>query len=172
MLESQAFGREFMAVVRNAASAEPVFDKLRELVVALVGCGLMTASVFDRTAGCSRRVYSENPEAYPVGGFKPIEANRWTKTVLDEKQVFASRSIEEIAEVFFDWQFIRSLGFESNANLPVIVGGQVIGTLNLLEKSGFCTRARLARAEELMPYAIWQGALRLSHRAECGKGKT
>jgi hypothetical protein len=148
-----AFDRDFMAVVRSAASAEPVFDKLREWVVDRIGCGLFTASVFDRRAGRGRRVYSERPDVYPVGGYKPIEPNRWTHTVLDAHQVFSSTTIEEIAEVFFDWELIQSLGFESNANLPVVVGGEVIGTLNLLERAGFYTADRLAPVGELMPYA-------------------
>jgi hypothetical protein len=153
MPDRQAYDRNFMAVVRDARSAEPVFARLNELVVSLVGCGLLTASVFDVAAGVSRRIHSGNPEVYPVGGFKPIEANRWTRTVLENRQTFSSTTIEEIAEVFFDWQLIQSLGFESNANLPVVVGGEVIGTLNLLEKAGFYTPERLARADELMPYA-------------------
>lgn len=144
---------QFLTLVAEAATAEPVFDALAGLVHEAIGTKLLTASVFDMAAGQSRRVFSENPTAYPVGGFKPIAAGKWADTVLVRHQIFSSLRIEEIAEVFFDWQLIQSLGCESNANIPVIAGGAVIGTLNLLHEAGYYTPERLARASELLPFA-------------------
>lgn len=144
---------QFLALVAEAGTAEPVFDALAGLVHEAIGTKLLTASVFDMAAGQSRRVFSENPAAYPVGGFKPIAAGNWADIVLVQHQVFSSLRIEEIAEVFFDWELIQSLGCESNANIPVVAGGAVIGMLNLLHEAGYYTKERLARASELLPFA-------------------
>lgn len=152
-MDAESFRDAFMARVAAGGGTAPLFDLLRELVASEVGCGLFTASVFDRKAGRSRRVYSERPDVYPVGGFKPIEANRWTEAVLDRHEIWATTRIEQIAEVFFDWELIQSLGYESNVNLPVIVDGEVIGTLNLLERAGWYTTERLSPFPAILPFA-------------------
>lgn len=130
-----------------------VFPILGELVQTLIGTGLLTCSVYDMQARQSRRIYTENADAYPVGGYKPISEGAWAEQVLERQEIFATHSIAEISEVFGDWELIRSLGFDSNANIPVVVEGRVIGTLNLLDKTGYYTAERLASAPLLMPVA-------------------
>ena len=148
----------FLEAVR-LQSPEAAFEAFAGLVRATLGTRLLTASALEIedgkvTEGRSRRIYTDNPEVYPVGGFKPIPDNKWTDIVLRRQEVFSTLSIEEIAEVLFDWEIIRSLGCESNVNVPVVVGGQVIGTLNLLDKAGSYTAERLAPLPALMPYAV------------------
>ena len=70
--------------------------------------------------------------------------------VLVGKRHFSSTTIEEMAEVFFDWQKIRDLGFESNMNIPAIADDTVIGSVNLLEKKGHYDAERVRRA------LLWQ----------------
>jgi GAF domain-containing protein len=60
-----------------------------------------------------------------------------------------ANSIEEIAAVFSDHELIRSLGCESCLNLPIVVGGIVIGTLNCLDEAGHYTPERVAASETL-----------------------
>ena len=55
--------------------------------------------------------------------------------------------------VFPDFELIRSLGCESALNLPVVVAGRVIGTVNLLHEEGYYTDERVAAAANLLPYA-------------------
>lgn len=154
---------KFLETVAVAKEAEPIFDALRDIVNARVGNRLMTASVYDIPSNRSRRVYSENKQAYPVGGFKPIAPGKWTDTVIRRHEVFSSLTIEDIAEVFFDWQLIQSLGVESNMNMPVIVSGEIIGSVNLLERKGFYTPEKVAAAKELLPFATV--AFLFAHRA-------
>lgn len=144
----------FMAAVRGpGVDARELIGHLGAMIHDIIGTRLLTASVFDMDARQSRRVYSENLEAYPLGGIKPIEDNHWTQIVLHEQRIFHTLRIEEIAEVFFDWRLIQSLGCESNANIPVVVDGKVIGTLNLLHEAGYYTSERVAPVGALMPYA-------------------
>ena len=65
------------------------------------------------------------PDDYPVSGEKTLQHNKWTETVLHRHETFVANSIEEIAEVFPDFELIRSLGCESCLNLPVVIGGRV-----------------------------------------------
>ena len=125
------------------------FEALKDLVVEKVGAKLFTVTTVETGTMHSERLYSNMPEAYPVYGMKPYEDNAWTDIVLTGKQTFVANSIEEIAEVFFDSELIRSLGCESCINVPLVVGGQVIGTLNCLHEAGFYTPERVAAAEAL-----------------------
>lgn len=143
----------FMGRISDPFTTTELFQSLGLIVRAHVGTRLLTASVYDLKARQSRRIYSEDETAYPVGGLKPISPGKWVDTVLDRHEIFSSLRIEEIAEVFFDWQLIQSLGNESNLNLPVVVGGEVIGTLNLLDRAGYYTAERVAAARDLVPFA-------------------
>lgn len=145
---------EFMVSVRRpGVAASDLIGGVGKMLHATIGTRLLTASVFDVGRRQSRRVYSENLKAYPLAGIKPIEDNKWTEIVLRQHRVFSTLRIEEIAEVFFDWPLIQSLGCESNANIPVVVDGKVIGTLNLLHEAGYYTAERIAPAGALLPYA-------------------
>jgi hypothetical protein len=143
----------FIELVRKARSAEALFAFVAGLVDEAIGSKLTTATVFDVPAGRLRRIYSQNEAAYPVGGFKPIPDNRWTETLIRRRHVYTALTIEAIAEDFFDWELIRSLGCESIANLPVVVGGETIGAVNLLHEAGYYTDDKLSRAAEVMPFA-------------------
>ena len=149
-----AFWPRYLGVIAKASTPPEIFGALRDIVNETVGNRLLTASVYDMGAARSRRVFSENETAYPVGGFKPQTPGKWYDTVMARHEIFASLTIEEIAEVFFDWRLIQSLGFESNLNLPVVVGGEVIGTINLLERQGFYTPDRVAAARTVLPFAV------------------
>ena len=143
-----------MAAAQTDAGHRAVFPILGEMVQTLIGTGLLTCSVYDMKARQSRRIYTENADAYPVGGYKPISEGTWAEQVLERHEIYATRSIAEIAQVFPDWELIGSLGFDSNANIPVVTAGRVIGTLNLLDKTGYYTADKLVAAPLLMPVAI------------------
>jgi hypothetical protein len=130
-----------------------MFGFVARLIAEGIGSRLTTATLFDVPAGRLRRVYTENAAAYPVGGYKPIPANKWTDILIGRREIYTALSIEAIAEDFFDWQVIQSLGCESIANLPIVVGGQTIGAFNLLHVAGYYTAERLARAADVLPFA-------------------
>lgn len=134
-------------------SAIGLFDYVRRGLLRDVGCGLMTASIYDIGAMRSRRVFTDNAAAYTVGNFKRLDRNLYYDTVIESAQPFSTTSIEQIAQVFFDWEHIQSLGYGSNLNLPAVVDGRVIGTVNLLEKTGHYTPDRVATAMTWQPLA-------------------
>lgn len=141
------------ALAARPTAVVDVFAYAREGLGQSVGSLLTTASVYDVPHMRSRRVWTDDPAAYPTGNFKRLDRNRYFETVIEGKRPFASISIEEIATVFFDWQKIQSLGFESNMNLPAITAGQVIGTINLLHRKGHFTPERVTAALQWQPVA-------------------
>lgn len=114
-----------------------------------------TIMTFDEDRGVAQRIYSDDPEPYPVGGEKPVLDNIWTETVLRNQKPFVGNSITALAEVFPDWEKIQSLGLESCLNLPIVIGGSVMGTLNCLNGPGHFTPERVAAADQLkLPGAV------------------
>jgi GAF domain-containing protein len=122
---------------------------LQALTEQLVGVKLFTLMSFDPQTGEAARFYSNMPEAYPVSGTKPFNPTDWSRQVLREQRTFIANDIAGIAEVFYDHELIRSLGCESVINVPVVIGGAVVGTINCLHEAGFYTPERVANAEAL-----------------------
>jgi hypothetical protein len=150
------------ALAQGPNAAATVFAWCRAGIHKAAGSLLTTASVYDLANMRSRRVWTDEAAAYPTGNFKRLDRNTYFDTVIAGKRPFSSTTIEEIATVFFDWEKIRALGFESNMNLPAIANGEVIGTINLLHRKGHFTEARVATAMEWQPVATL--AFLLLHR--------
>lgn len=144
---------EFMAAAAEPDQPRAAFAVIEKITKETIGTKLFTAMTYDAAAGQARRTYSDNEAAYPTGGFKPMSIGKWSQTVIERKQPYASLTIEQIAEVFPDWPLIQSLGCESGCNIPVVIAGEVIGTLNLLDVAGYYTPERVAEAMKLAPYA-------------------
>jgi GAF domain-containing protein len=143
----------FLAALADRDQPRAVFAAVETIARESVGTILFTAMTHDTDQMRSLRVYSGNEQAYPLGGWKPLREGPWKSTVLDGQRPFSALTIEEIAVVFPDWPLIQSLGCESALNLPVVVAGKVIGTLNLLDRKGHYSAARVAEAGALRPYA-------------------
>lgn len=148
---SQAALDELLAAIAEP-SMEVAFAVTERLTRDSIGCRLYTVMTSNPEAGYAARIYSSDPAHYPVSGRKPIVANSWTRTVLDGKQPFVANTIDAIAEVFPDHPLIASLGCGSCLNVPVIVAGQVRGTVNILDETGHFTPKRIADAMALRPF--------------------
>ena len=140
-----------------AATNQPQasFAALEAEVQETIGVRLFTLMTLDRDRGVARRCYSNMPEAYPTSGEKPMEPNAWSELVEERQETFVANTIGEIAAVFPDYELIQSLGCESCINIPVVIGGEVVGTLNCLHEAGHYTPERVADSETLkLPGAL------------------
>lgn len=131
------------------------YEAIEKLADKVIGIKLFTLMEIDNVKGVARRTYTNMPDAYPTDGEKPIQDNVWTERVQVRHETFVANSIEEIAEVFGDYELIQSLGCESCINVPIVVNGQAVGTLNCLHEAGHYTPERVAASEKLkQPGAI------------------
>lgn len=147
---------EFQKSVAEAGNQPAAaFDALCALARETVGARLFTVMTFDPETRAARRIYSNMPDAYPVSGTKPANETDWSRVVMGEGRTFVANDIDGIAEVFDDHALIRSLGCESVMNVPVVVAGRVIGTINCLDAAGHYTPERIEAAEALkLPGAV------------------
>lgn len=142
------------AAARGAVQPEATFDALAKLVQDALQVRLFTVMELDHVRGVARRSYTNMPDAYPVSGEKPIRRDRWSEQIEGRHETFVANSIDEIAEVFPDHELIQSLGCESCLNLPIVLDGTVLGTLNCLDVAGHFTPERIVAAENLKPAGL------------------
>ena len=142
----EAFER---AVAAPGTDAGAICAALHRLADALVGARLFTLMAFDGATREASRVYTSDPVAYPVSGTKPAPENAWSARVLDRRETFVANDLAGIAAVFPDHALIDSLGCRAVLNLPIVLGGRVLGTVNCLDRAGRYTPARVAAARAL-----------------------
>jgi transcriptional regulator with GAF, ATPase, and Fis domain len=102
----------------------------------------------------NERFYSNMPEAYPVGGRKPVTDSAWMEQVIGAGQPYIGHTRDDIRDVFFDYELIWSLGCESVLNMPVRFGAQTFGTINLLHTAHHYSEAHLYHVRLLAQLAL------------------
>lgn len=117
---------------------------------AALGARLFTVSEVDHAAALARRVYTSHPVEYPVSGTKPVERDGWYDHTIVGQRTFVANTPPEFAKYFFDHALIVSLGLGSCINVPVVDGGTVLGTVNILAEAEHFTPERLAKYEALV----------------------
>ena len=137
----------FDHAISTARDSKAVWKALEELSGAVVGHKLFTIMTVDNAAGLARRAYTSHPRDYPVSGTKPIHRDQWFDIVHGERQSFVANTIAEIAGVFPDFELIASLGCGSVMNLPVVLQGELVATVNMLDEEHHYTPERVAAAE-------------------------
>lgn len=142
-----AWQKEFEDAVSQARDSASAWQALCELSRAVVGHRLFTVMTVDMTAGLARRAFSDHPVEYPVSGTKPIHRDAWFDIVHGQKRCFVANTIEDIAAVFPDHELIASLGCGSVLNLPVVLRGDLVATINILDEPHHYTPQRVVEAE-------------------------
>jgi GAF domain-containing protein len=139
-----------------------LFQALDRALAAVLGHKLFTVLLHHAATGESERRYTNQPQAYPVGGRKALNPTPWAQQVIHERRPYLGRTAADIRAVFFDHELIASLGCASVINVPVVWDGRMLGTLNLLHEEGWydegdvalgLTFAALA-APALLPRAV------------------
>lgn len=150
-----------IAALKSLEGAEALYPALEHEMEQAFGFKLFTLLVVDRGTSEVARVYTSNPESYPVKGRKPLQENTpWAQRLLVEGEPYIGYTAEDIKSAFFDHELIASLGCDSVLNLPVIHDGTVIGTINLLHEANWYTPDHAERgkayAELVVPsYLAW-----------------
>ena len=114
-----------------AKSPTALFRAIEDVAMRRVDAGLVTMMRHDAVASTVERLYSSNPQAYPVGGKKAKRDTAWGRKVLTEHRVLVSAGDAGLRESFDDHATIIGLGLHSCVNVPLVSEGQCVGTLNV-----------------------------------------
>jgi hypothetical protein len=143
--EASSDPRAYLSLVEAVAQAgtgegqpDALLAELDRALAQAVGHKLFTVLVLNEEVGRNQRYYSNQPQAYPVGGSKPVDrSSALYKDVIVGGKPRICYDYDDIKRAFFDHELIRSLGCESAVNYPVRWNGKTIGTLNLLHQAGW-----------------------------------
>lgn len=150
MTDTTAARHAFEKALSEATDGAQAYDALCALTKATVGARLFTVMTADMDAMLACRVYTDDSDNYPTTGTKPIEMNRWFEQVHGRHEAFVSNTLADIDTVFPDAALIGKLGCGSVINLPVILGGKMVATVNILHEEGYYTPERVALAHEVL----------------------
>ena len=121
-----------IAALKQPGQPQPFYAALDQAVKDTTGHILFTLLYRSPDGRKAKRIYTNMPKEYPVGGFKEVTATPWSAHVIEGRQPWIGRTAEDIRWAFYDHELIASLGCESAINMPVIYDGRVLGTINLL----------------------------------------
>lgn len=141
---------QFDKAISTAKDSAAVWLALHRLSAAVVGHRLFTVTTVDMKAGLARRLYTDHPVEYPLSGSKPIHRDRWFEIVHDEGRSFVANSIAEIAKHFPDHELIAKLGGGAVINLPVVLKGELVATVNMLDRDASYGPEKVALAEAIL----------------------
>ena len=140
-----------LVALKQPGSPEPLFKAIDQALATTVGHKLFTLLYVAPDGKRVKRLYTNMPKEYPVGGYKPVtDETPWHKQVIRERRAWVGYNAKDIEWAFFDHALIKSLGCESAINVPVVYLGRVLGTMNLLHAANHYKEADVAAID---PYA-------------------
>lgn len=148
-LPAEALRAIAAALAAPDATPEQRLAPIADHLIGAHGLKLVTVTARDPADGSFLRLYSSQPGAYAAQGRKPANETDWSRHVIDEHKTFVANDYESLAKAMFDHEQIRALGMESIVNIPVVVTGEVIGTLNCLAGPGHFDDAIVAGCEAM-----------------------
>jgi hypothetical protein len=128
---------QLAAALRAVGQPQAICRALEELTRETIGHRLFTVMRFDSKRSEVQRIHTNLPQAYPTGGRKQKKATAWADRVLGEMKVFRGTGPADIISAFDDHETILGLGLGSVLNIPVVLAGRCLGTMNLLHQAGW-----------------------------------
>jgi hypothetical protein len=139
-----------LAALKQSGPIEALFKAIDKAMADTVGHKLFTLLYVAPNKLRVKRLYTNMPKEYPVGGYKEIKSTPWHKRVVDERRAWVGYNAKDIEWAYFDHELIKSLGCESAMNVPVVYSGRLLGTMNLLDAANHYKETDVAKCE---PYA-------------------
>ena len=136
-----------LAALSDPGPPETLFKAIDKAVADAVGHKLFTLLYVAPNKKRVKRLYTNMPREYPVGGYKEVKDTPWHKRVVEERRAWVGRNAKDIEWAFFDHKLILSLGCESAMNVPVVYAGRLLGTMNLLDKAGHYKDSDVAKCQ-------------------------
>lgn len=129
--------KEVLQAFDSKNQPDALYEALDDALASAPGFKLFTILICQHEKRLTQRVYTSNPESYPVGGTKPMVSSPWSDRIIRDGEIYIGRTREDIKTAFFDYELIWSLGCESVINVPIRWRGETLGTFNLLHEAGY-----------------------------------
>jgi transcriptional regulator with GAF, ATPase, and Fis domain len=131
---------DLAAALRSPGEPSRIFAAVETLAADVIGHRLFTVMRYDAARHEVERVYTSMPAVYPVSGRKSKKNTGWSDHVLRDMQVFRGNTPDDIRAAFDDHATIASLGLGAILNIPLVLTGRCLGTMNLSHEAGWYTK--------------------------------
>lgn len=137
-----------------ARGPDALFALLAERVARAVGYDLLTVLAPTPGGRVLTRLFSSNPEQYPLGDADRVEDTAWFRQLFGRGEPIIANDGPEIDRWLpgFDAYFAEQ-GYGALANVPVIVAGRPVGLVNMMGQAGHFSPVRLAALRPHLPLA-------------------
>lgn len=122
--------------IAEATDLERVWRQADQTFAELIGHRMFTVLDHDAETGTVGRLYSSDPEAYPVAGTKPMGPTPWGELVLKQGKPFVGKDAAALRWAYPDHARLFAMGLNSALNMPMRLGAKTLGTLNLTHEAG------------------------------------
>ena len=127
-----------------------IFNSLDNILNDFIGHKLFTILKFDKINSNLERVYTSNPREYPLQGKKDVIRNFWQVQVLEKGIAYIGYNSQDIKNSFSDFELIEKLGCSSVLIIPVKSGGNIKGSVNLLNEESWYSNNHVKIAQSLV----------------------
>ena len=111
---------------------------------------LATAPDFSVT----HRIGTSDAMDFPIGGFDPINLDDpWCTRIFREKRPVVGNSVAEMAAFIPETDDLVKMGYGATMCSPIVIGGEVRGTVNVLGDAGCLTERVQQGVATLLPLA-------------------
>lgn len=131
-----------------------LYKAVEEGLQQLIGHKLFTLLIVLPGAKEVQRIWTSNPEAYPLTGRKTMGDTPWGDLVIKQRKPFLGKDMGAIRWAFFDHELIASLGLGSAINVPICRQRELLGTIAILDAEGHMDEDKLAIASRFSPYLV------------------
>ena len=103
-------------------------------------------------AACAGSIPSDL-DGFPLTEADEVEDSPWFRTLFVELRPIIANDPETILEWLPDWQSLIDMGYGSLVNLPLVIGGNAVGLLNVMASEGHFSANRLEALKAEGPLA-------------------
>jgi GAF domain-containing protein len=136
-----------------AAGPDRLIALLAELFTGIAGVRTMTILATAPDRSIVHRIATSDPEHFPIGGSDPIDSGAWSRRIFGDKRPIVANNPAEMQAYIPETADLVALGYGATLCVPVIIAGEVRGTINLLGDAEIFTADTLAAVDTLLPLA-------------------
>lgn len=107
---------------------------ISQMAESVLGYRLLTALVYLKEQRLMRRIFTSDESLSPLGGFKATGKGPWSAHVLDQGLRYVGSTEADLRTVFSEAELLIGRGLGAVLNIPIWCEGQVIGSINLLDR--------------------------------------
>lgn len=130
-----------------------VLDSLEQKLAHWVGHRYMTVLIYDPSGQEAERVFSSNPAVFPATGRKSFRQGPVMARVRETGLPYVAIDRKAVIRDYPDHEKIFAMGCACLVNLPIVVGAQAVGQVNLMHEQGFYTRQKIELAMSFVSMA-------------------